>query len=343
MIKYWPEKRTMIRGVLWASLSLFLLLATACSGAGQGSSGGGEVKFNRPIELVVPFGPGGGADQVSRTAASVMSKDLGVDIPVINTPGGTGSTGITGMLSKSPGDSMATLIQDTLSSVAYGSAAFDLGETQGVCRLQEMPSGLFVQGNGPYKNWEDLANAAKKNPGKIKVATVGQGGVDDVMLAALAKTQGTKFRSVPFSDPGERYQALLSGEVDALYEQFGDVRSNLEAGDFKGVLAFADKPIKGLDKPPIENNPTLSSDLKGDVPILDQFRGLIVSSKTDPAKVAALSKSCAKVSKNSKFETSQKMNFSSKDSYQDSKEFQSYLKTQLDTIAKLQKQYGLTE
>ena len=332
----------MTKGAIWASLSLLLLL-TACSGAGQGSSGGGKVRFNRPIELVVPFGPGGGADQVSRTAASVMSKDLGVEIPVVNTPGGTGSTGITGMLAKPPGDSMATLIQDTLSTVAYGSAAFDLGETQAVCRLQKMPSGIFVKGNGPYKNWEDLAKAAREHPGKIKVATVGQGGVDDVMLAALAKTQGTKFRTVPFSDPGERYQALLSGQVDALYEQFGDVRSNLESGDFKGVLAFANKPIMGLDKPPINDNPTLSSDLKGNLPILDQFRGLIVSSKTDPAKVAALSKSCAKVSKNSKFKKSQEMNFSSKDSYQNSKEFQTYLKSQLNTIAKLQKKYGLNQ
>lgn len=335
--------RFVTSGMVWGPAVLLLLLLTACGGPGQqgGGGGGGEARFNRPVEVVVPFGPGGGADQVARLAASVMEKELGVDMPVVNTPGGTGSTGMTSMLSKPPGDSMAVLIQDTLSTVAYGSAAFKLDEAQAVCRLQEMPSGIFVQGSGPYKSWDDLARAAKENPGQLKVATVGEGGVDDVMLAALAETQGTKFRSVPFSEPSERYAALLGGEVDALYEQFGDVRSNLESGDFRGVLAFAEKPIEELSKPPINQDPTLSSELTGNVPILDQFRGFVVSAETDPAKVEALSKACAAVSKNSKFRDAQELNFSNAGSYQDAKEFQSYLEKQLDTISELQKKYGL--
>ena len=340
-------RKTAIRGVIWISAALLLMLVVAACGGGaggqQGSGGGGKAKFNRPVEMVVPWGPGGGADQVARQASSAMAKELGVDIPVINTPGGTGSSGMTSMLSKPPGNAMAVFIQDSLSTVAYGSASFKLNEIQAVCRLQEMPSGLFVQGNGPYGSWEDLAAAAKQKPGKLKVATVGEGGVDDVLLAALAETQGTKFRVVPYSDPGERYTALLSGEVDALYEQFGDVRSNLESGDFKGVLAFANQPIKGLDQPPIGQNPTLSSDLKGDIPVLNQFRGIVVDAGTDPAKVSALSDACAAVSKNSKFQESQKLNFSTEGSYQKADEFQKFLEKQLKTISSLQSKYGITK
>lgn len=327
-------------------LALPLLLASACGGSGQtgqGDGGSQEVRFNRPVEMVVPFGPGGGADQVSRQAASVMSEELGVDMPVVNTPGGTGSTGMTSMLTSPPGDSMATLIQDTLSTVAYGSASFELEEVQSVCRLQEMPSGIFVQGDGPYENWEELAEAARNQPGELQVATVGEGGVDDVLLASLAETQGTEFRAVPYSDPGERYAALLSGEVDALYEQFGDVRSNLESGDFKGVLAFAEEPIEGLDEPPIENDPTLSSELEGDIPILPQFRGLVVDAETEQAKVEAFSEACSQVSENPDFQESQELNFSSEDSYMNAEEFQSYLEDQLTTIEELQNQYGLTQ
>lgn len=323
-------------------LALVSIGAVACGGAGQQGGGEGEeVQFTRPVEVVVPFGPGGGADQVSRLAASAMSKELGVDMPVVNTPGGTGSTGMTSMLSKAPGDSMAALIQDSLSTVAYGSAAFKVNEIQAVCRLQEMPSGLFVQGDGPYDSWDDLVKAAKENPGELKVATVGEGGVDDVMLASLEETQGVEFRAVPFAEPPERFAALLGGEVDVLYEQFGDVRSNLEAGDFEGVLAFSEEPIEGLDQPPIKNEPTLSSELDGDVPVLDQFRGLVVSADTEAAKVEAMSKACAAVSEDSKFKESQEMNFSNERSYQDAEEFQSYLKDQLNTISDLQEKYGL--
>lgn len=344
-------KKTVIRGVIWIPATLLLmLLIAACGGAGGqqgsgdgGNGGGGEAKFNRPVEMVVPWGPGGGADQVARQASSAMAEELGVDIPVINTPGGTGSSGMTSMLSKPPGDTMAVFIQDSLSTVAYGSASFDLDELQAVCRLQEMPSGLLVQGNGPYGSWEDLAAAAKEQPGELQVATVGAGGVDDVLLAALAETQGTEFRVVPYSDPGERYTALLSGEVDALYEQFGDVRSNLESGDFKGVLAFANEPIEGLDQPPIEQDPTLSSDLEGDIPVLNQFRGIVVDAETDPAKVNALSDACAAVSENPKFQESQELNFSEEDSYQEAEEFQTYLEEQLETISNLQSKYGITQ
>jgi tripartite-type tricarboxylate transporter receptor subunit TctC len=333
----------MIAKVMWA-LTLFasLLLVAACSGAGGQGGGGGEPRFNRPIEMVVPFGPGGGADQVARISANVMGEELGIDMPVVNTPGGTGSSGMTSMLSRPPGDAMATLIQDSLSTVAYGSAAFDLEETQAVCRLQEMPSGLFIQGDGPYEGWEDLAEAARESPGEIRVATVGEGGVDDVILASLAETQGTEFRAVPFAEPGERYAALLSGEVDALYEQFGDVRSNLESGDFESALAFAEEPIEGLDEPPIENDPTLSSELEGDIPVLDQFRGLVVNAETEPETVEALSEACAATTENPNFQESQELNFSSEDSYQEAEEFQSYLQEQLSTIEELQNQYGLT-
>jgi tripartite-type tricarboxylate transporter receptor subunit TctC len=264
-------------------------------------------------------------------------------MPVINTPGGTGSSGMTSMLSRPPGDAMATLIQDSLSTVAYGSAAFDLEEVQAVCRLQEMPSGLFIQGDGPYEGWEDLADAARENPGEIRVATVGEGGVDDVILASLADTQGTEFRAVPFAEPGERYAALLGGEVDALYEQFGDVRSNLESGDFTSALAFAEEPIEGLDQPPIENDPTLSSELEGDIPILDQFRGLVVNSETESETVEGLSEACAATTENPDFQDSQELNFSSEDSYQGAEEFQSYIQDQLSTIEELQSQYGLTQ
>lgn len=345
-MKLKQTRKTVIAGVIWAPLALLLLLVTACGGGGGGQQGGGggeggEARFNRPVEMVVPWGPGGGADQVARQAASVLSEELDVDIPVINTPGGTGSTGMTNMLSKPPGDAMAIFIQDSLSTVAYGSAAFELEELQAVCRLQEMPSGLFVQGDGPYGSWADLAAAAKEQPGELQVATVGEGGVDDVLLAALADTQGTEFRAVPYSDPGERYTALLSGEVDALYEQVGDVRSNLESGDFQSVLAFANEPIQGLSEPPIEQNPTLSGELEGDIPVLNQFRGIVVDAETEPAKVTAISDACAAVSEKPDFQESQELNFAEDDSYQEAEEFQNYIEEQLETISSLQSKYGI--
>ena len=70
---------------------------------------------------------------------------LDTDIPVVNVPGATGSTGMTEMLSSRPGEAMAVLIQDTLATVSAGGAAFEMDELRAVCRVQSMPSALLVR------------------------------------------------------------------------------------------------------------------------------------------------------------------------------------------------------
>ena len=340
MSKEWPKmkNRRFEVAVLISLAALLLGVATACGGGTRGPSGSGgeDEQSNRPVDMVAPFGAGGGADQVARIAAASMEEELGAQVPVINTPGATGSTGMTSMLTSPPGESVAILIQDTLATVPYGSASFELDQIQGVCRLQEMPSALFVQGDGPYGDWEALAAAARERPGELRVATVGQGGVDDVMLAALAERAGVEFRAVPFADPSERYAALLGGAVDALYEQPGDVLSNLESGEFEPVMVFADERVEGL-----EGGYVLGRDVGVDL-VLNQFRGIVTNAEADSETVGRLSDACAAVQEDTDFKEFQEQNFSTPESYQDAEEFTEYIQTQADTIAELQNEFGIT-
>lgn len=317
------------------ALAVLLVALVGCSAQTRGAGGAqaGE-QSSRPVDMVVPFGPGGGADQLARITAPNMEKALEAQVPVVNTEGATGSTGMTSMLSAPPGESMAVLIQDTLATVAAGSASFELDELQGVCRLQEMPSGLFVKGDGPYADWEELAAAAKERPGELKVATVGERSADDIMLAALAQ-QGIEFRAVPFADPNERYNALLGGAVDVLYEQPGDVLPNLESGQFEPVMVFSDRAVDGL-----EGDPVLSSEVGVDV-VLNQFRGLVASKEASPETVERLSDACSEVQEDEKFAKFQESNFSMPGSYMNSEEFDKYLEEQLRQIENLGRRYGV--
>ena len=341
MSKEWPKpKERWYQGaVLVIVLATLLLLAgAACGGGTRGPSGGGGGggQSNRPVEMVVPFGAGGGADQVARIVASTMEEELGSQVPVVNTPGATGSTGMTSMLTSPPGEAVAILIQDTLATIPYGSASFELDQIQGVCQLQEMPSAIFVQGEGPYQNWEALAAAARERPGELRVATVGQGSVDDVMLAALAKQAGVELRAVPFADPSERYAALLGGAVDALYEQPGDVLSNLESGEFAPALVFAEERVEGL-----EGDYTLGRDAGVEL-VLNQFRGIVTNAEADSETIGRLSGACAEVQQNPDFIDFQAQNFSTSQSYQDAEEFTEQIQAQADIIAELQKEFGIT-
>ncbi|MPY81300.1 MAG: tripartite tricarboxylate transporter substrate binding protein, partial [Actinophytocola sp.] len=195
---------------LLAGLVVVSVFVTSCGKSGNTADEAGKANFRRPVDMIAPFGAGGGADQVARAVASAMEPELGVDVPVVNVEGATGSTGMTKMLASRPGDAMAILIQDTLATVPAGSASFSMDEVRAVCRLQSMPSALFVR-KGAYDDWQDLAADAKSKPGELKVGTVGRDSVDDIALAALAKEHGTKFRAVPYSTPNERYASLLGG------------------------------------------------------------------------------------------------------------------------------------
>ncbi|HEX2176635.1 MAG TPA: tripartite tricarboxylate transporter substrate binding protein [Nocardioidaceae bacterium] len=331
------QPRTGRRRVATTAGALIAVCAAAAGcGAETGTTGGGgAATFDRPVELVAPFGPGGGSDQVARALGAAMEKEIDTDIPVINVPGATGSTGLTQMLSSRPGESMAVLIQDTLTTVAAGSAAFELDEVRAVCRAQSMPSALMVR-KGTYSSWEELAAAAKQSPGQLKVATVGSNSVDDIVLAAAKETQGTSFRAVPFSEPSERYAALLGGSVDVLYEQLGDVRQYLDSGDFVPVVLLADEPVEGYEDVPTATDIGFPQEV-----VLPQFRGMVVNADAPDDTVNALSEACGTAVETPKFQDFQQQVFATADSYQSAEDFDAFLQEQYDLIDKQLKAYGM--
>lgn len=324
--------------LLAGALATGLLVAACGGGGGAGDPTAGDdggASLTRPITIVVPFDPGGGADSVSRAAGKVMEKELGVGMPAINVPGSTGSTGLTRMLSGNPDESIATLIQDTLATIPAGSAAFALDDIQAVCRLQEMPSALFVR-KGTFGSWEELKAAAMKQPGEMQAATVGTGGVDDIVLAALAQSQGSEFRPVPYSDPSERYAALLGGAADVMYEQLGDVREYIESGDMVPLMVFWPEPVTGYEDVPLSTDVGVPAEV-----IIPQFRGFVASADASPEIVSQVSDACAAAIKNPEFQQFQREVYATPDSYQPAAEFQTFLEQQEQKITGLLKKYNI--
>lgn len=327
-----PNQRV---SVLGGVVTVMALTLSGCGGGDTGGSSDGDNLFRRPVDMVVPFGPGGGADQVARAVGKAMEEPTGTQIPAINVPGATGSTGITKMLAGRPGEAMAILIQDTLTTVPAGSASFELDEIQAVCRVQSMPSALMVR-KGTYESWEELAAEAEQQPGELKVATVGANSVDDIVLAALAEEVGAEFRAVPFSEPTERYAALLGGGVDVLYEQLGDVKQYLDSGDFVPVVLVADEPVKGFEEVPTAEELGLPAEV-----VLPQFRGIVTSSDASDEIVTALSDACEEASQSPEMKTFQSQVFASEDSYQNAEDFQAFLEEQEALIADQLEAYGI--
>ena len=231
-------RRSTLRG--FAALAAMALSATF-SGNTQ-AAGYPE----RPIELIVPWGPGGGADQLARLISKLMEPMLGQGIPVVNVPGGTGATGMAKLLAApADGYSMAIYIADSHALLAGKSPRWTMNDITPVAVMIKGPSFIFVKEDSPFKTWADFAKEAKANPDKLKVATLGFGSVDDFSLTVLDRA-GVKVVQVPFSKPSERYVSILGGHADALYEQAGDVAQFLNSKQMRPILLFGEKRLAGV-------------------------------------------------------------------------------------------------
>lgn len=266
-------RRTMLVAALAGSMSL-----TAASVAQA------QDKYpSRPVEVVVTFGPGGGADAMGRKMSQLLEKQLGVPFPVSNVGGASGNAGLTKVMTAAPdGYTMGTLIALTVSSWASGLGTTKPEDFAIVAVTQDSPSMLFVPADSPFKTYKDMLEFAKANPGKLKVATSGYGTQDDITIKYFG-AKGYKMTNVPFAKPAERYASPIGRHTDAIYEEPGDVAPFLAAGQLRPLVVF-----DNVRHPAFKDTPT-SKELGFEIGDLPNFRTIAVHGKTPPEKVKVLS------------------------------------------------------
>jgi tripartite-type tricarboxylate transporter receptor subunit TctC len=248
---------------------------------------GAQEKFpSRPVEFIVPWGPGGGADQLARKLAPGLEKELKVSLPVINVAGATGQTGLTKMLAQpADGYSISVFIADTLALQMDPKVKWKLADIVPAAIMIRQPSAFFVAEGSPLKTWKDVEAEARKRP--LKVGVTGFGSADDLTVIYL-NGKGLKFQSVPFPKPAERYTAILGGHADILYEQLGDVKSFLEGKHMRPVVIFADARFPSYANVPAGKE-------VGHTIVINQFRSITMKAGTAAARVKAVSNALAKV------------------------------------------------
>lgn len=282
----------------------------------------------RPIELIVPWGPGGGADQLARLVSKLMEPMVGQGVPVVNVPGATGATGMAKLLAApADGYSMAIYIADSHALLAGQDARWKMSDITPVAVLIQAPSFLFVKQDSPIKSWADFEKEAGANPGKLKVATLGFGSVDDFSLKAI-EAKGIKFLQVPFSKPSERYVSILGGHADALYEQAGDVGSFLNGKQIRPLMMFGEKRSDTF-----KNVPT-SYELGFRI-ALPQFRSIVVRAGTPPDRIKVLAGAFAKIAQTSEYKKFLADQFAAGDSFVGADKAPRFVEEQLEDMKKV--------
>lgn len=234
----------------------------------------------RPVEMLVPWGPGGGADQTGRIIGRLLEPLLKVSVPVENLPGAAGVAGLNKLLGGPPdGYRISVVTADTLGFLADSPPPrWTLNELAPIAVLTVQGSGFFVNANGPFKSWADVEEKAKTT--ELKVAVTGLGTPDEIAVEALKK-RGLKLLAVPFSKPSERYVAVIGGHADLLYEQAGDIRSFIESKQIAPVLFLSKAPVARY--PDVKTTQQLGMDL-----VLDQYRTLMAKAGLPPEELKLL-------------------------------------------------------
>jgi tripartite-type tricarboxylate transporter receptor subunit TctC len=271
------QKRNLVR-LAWG----LALLAACAAVLAQ------DTKFpSRPIDMIVNFGPGGGADQLGRVVSKLLEPVLGVPVPVANVAGASGNAGLIKVLaSTADGYTLGTLTGLSISAWASGLGKMQVRDFAFIAVVQSSPSMLFVPKDSRFASYKALLDAAKANPGKLRVATAGYGTLDDIAVRFLA-AKGYPMVNVPFAKPGERYLSPLGGHSEVLFEEPGDVAQFLESGQYRPIVVFGEKRHPAFADTP-------ASAEFGHHIDLPNWRAIVTSAKVRAETLATLNAALAK-------------------------------------------------
>jgi tripartite-type tricarboxylate transporter receptor subunit TctC len=208
----------------------------------------------RPISVIVPYGAGGGSDQLSRAWARSLETVTGTSVQVINKPGGGGLAAVPDfMTAAKDGYTVLQSIDDAVTNFASGRLREDPAhDWYPLCLTQITFNQLYVRGDDDrFPDWASVLDYAKANPGRLTVANVGNlGSMERVNMLQLEEQLAFQTNQIAFDKPAERYAAVVGGQIDLLFEQPGDVRGFLDAGKLRPVLTFLDtRPSAFADTP----------------------------------------------------------------------------------------------
>ena len=211
---------------------------------------------NRPITLIVPWGAGGGTDAVARFIGSLMEKDLGQPVNVVNRTGGSGVVGHSAIASAPPDGYTIGMITVEITMMHHQKLTeLDPTSYTPIALVNLDPAGFQVRADSPYKNMADVLAAVKANPGKFKASGTGQGGIWHLALAGWlsdAKVDPASVPWVPSNGAAPGLQDLAAGGVEFVPCSLPEARALIEAGKVKS-LAVMDAARSAL----FPNVPTL--------------------------------------------------------------------------------------
>ena len=223
----------MTKSPVWA----FTALALACSLFADVSRA--DDYPSRPIRLIVPYAPGGGADTVARIVGKRVGETIGQPI-VIENRGGAGSIIGTDMVAKAEPDGYTLLLGQSgpisINPAVYKDLRYDpVRDFAPITMTTAYPYILVVNAKSPVRSLQDFVALAKGKPGSLNYGTTGIGAANHLVTELFSGKAGLKMTHVPYRGTALAVADLIAGQVDVVFSDPISVLPHIQAGTLRAL------------------------------------------------------------------------------------------------------------
>lgn len=200
---------------------------------------------NRTIVLICPWAAGGGTDRVARMVGQVLEKELGRAVVVQNQTGGSGTTGHTaGASAGADGYTLTFATSELITFKPLGISELAHARFKPIFQVNADAAAIIVGKNSPWKTLGEFLEAAKAQPGKLKMSGTASGGVWDLARTGLLQKAGMKAELllwVPSQGAAPALVELLGGHIEAVTCSLPEARAQLVTGEARALCIMSEQ------------------------------------------------------------------------------------------------------
>lgn len=296
-----------MKKVVMFCMLIMVVILGACSSEKVQSAEADYPK--RPIEIIVPFAPGGSTDIGGRILEKYLPKYLpDAQFVIVNKPGGSGTIALSDLYKSKPdGYTLALTTHRALAlQPLYGKTKYSHDSFQPIAKIFGNQQILVVKADAPWQTFEEWLDYVKANPNSFTFGVSGGiGSGTHLPMAELELLADIKVKAVPFEGTPPAITAILGGHVDGAILQPSDAKALIDSGELRAIFNAGSVPVPYFPDIPLltdkgydiayDSNTSLIAPANVPQDIIDKLQEAVKKTMEDPEVIEEFEKASLQI------------------------------------------------